>query len=303
MDEQIGGFMATEHKRNVVTETMYRFVTCKFCGEHETIVKFGKTPAGRQRYLCQKCGRTFMDNQAPEGMQFPVPVMASAINQFYEAVSLRKIARQIKMDYGVAPSHMNIYRWVVRYSQKAAKALADVPVRVGREWIADETVLKLKSRGGENVWFWDAIDDKTKFLLASRLSETRTTKDAQALMERAEQRAGIVPKTIVTDKLRSYLDAVERTWGADTRHVKAGPFVRGKSEDSTRAIERFHGTLKDRTKVMRALGNKRSAGVIMDGWLVHYNFFRPHSGLGSKTPAEVAGARTPFRSWKDVILS
>ena len=77
--------------------------------------------------------------------------------------------------------------------------------------------------------------------------------------------------------------------------------VKGKQEDSTRAIERFHGTLKDRTKVMRALADKETAKIILDGWLVHYNFFRPNSGIDGKTPAEAAGMKVPFKSWKDVV--
>ncbi len=39
----------------------------------------------------------------------------------------------------------------------------------------------------------------------------------------------------------------------------------------------------------------------MDGWLVHYNFFRPHMSLNDRTPASVAGIRFPYRNWKDVV--
>lgn len=39
----------------------------------------------------------------------------------------------------------------------------------------------------------------------------------------------------------------------------------------------------------------------IDGWLAHYNLFRPHEGLGGKTPAEAAGIEAPFKSWKDVV--
>lgn len=125
-------------------------------------------------------------------------------------------------------------------------------------------------------------------------------KDAQTLMEKAERRADVIPKVIITDKLRSYLDAVERTWGADTRHLQASPFT---LEQSTRSIERFHGTLKDRTKVMRALANRESAKLVMEGWNVHYNFFRPHSGLENKTPAQAAGIDTPYKTWSDIVGS
>jgi transposase-like protein len=288
-------------EKNVITKVHYSTVTCKFCGNSGSVVHYGKTPKGTQRYLCQKCHRTFVDNKAPEKMHYSSDVIASAINRFYDAASLNQIKRQIKLDFGVSPSHMTIYRWIAKYSRKAAKVLANIPVGTTDTWVADETVLKLKSNRGQNIWFWDVIDEGSKFLLATHMSETRTTKDAQRLMEKAQQRAKGIPKTIITDKLRAYLDAVEKVWGADTKHVKSSPFVKGKKEDSTRAIERFHGTLKDRTKVMRALADKKSAKIILDGWDIHYNFFRPHQAHKGKTPAQAAGIKSPYSSWKDVV--
>jgi hypothetical protein len=59
--------------------------------------------------------------------------------------------------------------------------------------------------------------------------------------------------------------------------------------------------LKARTKVMRGLKTRKSAKLITDGWLVHYNFFRPHEALGDKTPAEKAGIKFPVRNWLDII--
>lgn len=54
--------------------------------------------------------------------------------------------------------------------------------------------------------------------------------------------------------------------------------------------------------MLRALANRDSAKIVLDGWLVHYNFFRPHSGLKGKTPAEAARAKgVPFASWADVV--
>jgi putative transposase len=135
-------------------------------------------------------------------------------------------------------------------------------------------------------------------LLASHLTPNRYTKDAQTLMEKAERRAGKMPKVVVTDRLRSYLDAIERTFRADARHHQSGPFA---LTQSTRSIERLHGTIKDRTKIMRGLANKESAKLVMDGWAIHYNFFRPHQAHKGKTPAEVAGASAPFKSWADVV--
>jgi len=284
-------------ERNPITKNRSITIKCKFC-HSDRLFKFGHTKKGEQRLLCRDCKRTFVDNNAPEDMRFSSDVIASALNQFYESASLHKIQRQIQLTYGVKPDDSTIYRWIVRYSKKASKALGDVPIKAGSKWVADETVIKLKEKGGLNQWFWDVIDDKTRFLLASHLSESRGTKDAQILMERAARRANKIPRAVVTDKLAAYLDGIELAFGADTKHIQAKKLA---STDGTQLIERFHGTLKDRTKVMRSFMRRDTSKIITDGWLAHYNFFRPHPSVGGKTPAQAAGAKAPYTSWKDVV--
>lgn len=287
-------------RRNVITKIRYATVKCKFCGDWESVVQYGKTAKGTQRYLCRRCGRTFLDNAAKGRMQYPIEAVASALNQFYEGLSLSEIRRQLQLSHRVSPDDSTIYRWIVQYSKKASKSLNNVSVKAGSTWIADETVVKLKEKGGSNIWFWDVLDAKTRLLLGSHISEGRTTKDAQILMERAARRANKIPRAIITDKLAAYLDGVELAFGAETKHIAAKRLT---ATPGTQLIERFHGTLKSRTKVMRSLWRKGTARIIMDGWLAHYNFFRPHQTLGGKTPAEAAGADTPFKSWKDVVKS
>jgi transposase-like protein len=85
------------NKRNVIMKSHWEAVRCKFCGEQERVVHYGRTARGTQRYLCQKCGHTFMDNKAPERMRYPTAVIASAISLFYEGQSLHKIRRQLKL--------------------------------------------------------------------------------------------------------------------------------------------------------------------------------------------------------------
>ncbi|MFC1977207.1 DDE-type integrase/transposase/recombinase, partial [Chloroflexota bacterium] len=132
---------------------------------------------------------------------------------------------------------------------------------------------------------------------ASHATSTRSVKDAQTLMEKAAKRAGKIPRIVYTDKLKSYLEGIELTFGADTEHRQGSPFDIGSSNNY---IERFHSTIKSRTKVMRGLRNKQTLEKFMDGWLVHYNFFRPHMSLNDMTPAMVAGIKFPFRNWKDI---
>jgi hypothetical protein len=86
-------------------------------------------------------------------------------------------------------------------------------------------------------------------------------------------------------------------YGRGTEHIQGKPFA---LENNTQKIERFHGTLKQRTKVMRGLKNIESAHDFMNGWLVHYNYLRPHTELNDKTPAEVAGIVFPYKNWADI---
>jgi transposase InsO family protein len=117
-------------------------------------------------------------------------------------------------------------------------------------------------------------------------------------MERASKTAGKVPKAVITDKLWAYLDGIELAFGAETKHIRAKKLT---AKLGTQLIERFHGTLKSRTKIMRGLKKRSSAKLITDGWLIHYNFFRPHESLGHKTPAEKAEIKFPFNNWADIV--
>ena len=68
-------------------------------------------------------------------------------------------------------------------------------------------------------------------------------------------------------------------------------------------MERYHGTLKERTKVkvMRAVKNKDTA--ILDGQRIYYNHIRPHQGLNGKTPAQAAGLELDLgvNKWESLI--
>jgi putative transposase len=283
-----------------------KLVTCKYC-QSENLIKFG-THEGVQRYYCKDCNRKFVNNNAIPKMQNSTKTIADTLNMYYEGMSERKIRTNlIQQDQNYVGTG-TIYRWVNRFTDLAVKEADKQTPKVGDTWIADETYIRIdkskarvknpysKSRSAKWIVFWDIIDADTRFLLASHCATTRGIKDAQILMEKASKKAGKIPKVVVTDKLGAYLDGIELAYGSETKHKQGAPF---NIENNTNLIERFHGSLKDRTKVMRALKNKNTLEKFMDGWLVHYNYFRPHMSLG-KTPAQEAGINFPFKNWKDV---
>ena len=287
-------------------------IPCKYC-QSENVIKYGKYK-DTQYYLCKNCGHRFASADRIPKMQNSTKTIADALNMYYEGMSLAEIRRNLIQQDNNYISRVTAYNWVDRFTDLAVKEAEKYQPKVGGVWVADETFIRIDkhkkddagidnpyTRGRKAKWvvFWDIIDADTRFLLASHATTTRSAKDAQILMEKAAKRAGKFPRIVYTDKLRAYLDGIELTFGADTKHKQGSPFEIGNSNN---LIERFHGTIKERTKVMRALKNKDTLEKFMDGWLVHYNFFRPHSSLpNDMTPAQAAGIKFPFRNWKDVV--
>jgi len=276
---------------NIVTT---QTIACPHCGGIEGIDKFGSYK-GQPRYWCKACKRKFKADGSLPHKKMPANLVSATLNMWYEGMSQSAIRRHLQQEYGHSPSTATIYEWIDEYTQSAIAQSRDYKPKVGDVWVADETVLKID---GQNVWFWDIIDKDTRFLLASHVSLTRTTGDARLFLIKAHKRAGKAPKTIITDKLAAYLDGVEITFKGKTEHRQSKPFTI--AEDSTNQIERFHGTLKQRTKVMRGLKNIDTAIQFTDGWLVHYNFLRPHESLNEATPAQAAGIDYPFKNWADI---
>ena len=273
-------------------------VACKFCGSRNTR-KYGFSK-GIQTYFCNDCRRKFIGTDALSHGRVSPSFIASALHEFYGGMSFHEIEHNIDQQTSGDISHTAVIKWVNKYTNKAIRETKDLHPKVGDIWVADETYIKtdVKTTDPKGVVFWDIIDADTRFLLASRITTTRSTQDAKQLMELAAKRAGKNPKAVITDKLAAYIDGIELAYGGDAKHRQGSPFS---VEHSTALIERFHNTLKGRTKVMRDLRDKSTLKRFTDGYLVHYNFFRPNMALGNKTPAEVAGLQYKNHSWSDVV--
>lgn len=277
-------------------------IRCKYCFSPNTI-KFGThtDTVGNeiQRYFCKDCGRKFVPDTLPK-MQTPAYQIAAALRMYYGGMSLDAIQGCIKQEFGNSVAESTIYYWIIRFTREAIEQGKEFRPKVGDVWIADETGIDVHGNK-RAIWFWDIIDAKSRYLLASHISIKRTTKDAEALINKAVQRAGKYPRVIITDKLQAYIDGIQSSVGfRDVKHVRSKPFT---TINSTNKIERFHGTFKDRTKVVRAFKKPFTAELLTDGWLIYYNFFKEHESLGNVPPAVKMGIELPFTSWADVVAA
>jgi transposase-like protein len=221
------------------------------------------------------------------------------MGMYYGGMSLDAIQQQFKQDHDLDMSESNYWNWVKRFTKEATRQARDFHPEVGDVWVADETYMKL---GERTVYFWDIIDSKTNYLLASYVSFSRGGKAARTLMKLAAHRAGKTPKTVVTDKLKSYIVGIEDAFGMDTKHVQGGPFKVLSSGASTAQIERFHKTLEQRTKVFQKYNDISTIRLLTGGWLINYNFFKQNEGCGNIPPAQAASKVVPFKDWNDVVI-
>ena len=273
-------------------------MACKFCGSDKT-VKNGLA-GGKQLYRCKDCNHQYLDNGAFTGMRTKAQVVACALNLYYDGLSTWKISRQIEKIFKVEVSAVSVWKWVMHFSELVSAYCETLKPQLGGKYHHDETEFKV---GGEDKWFWEAIDEPSRFLVAHALTQSRTTKDAIAVFRQglAKQR----PRWIFTDGSYTYDDAIRKAFY--TRYDDGGKnethWVRRvgiQARQTNNVVERVHGTLKDRLRPARGLKHEATAKKWLDGYVVNYNFVKPHIALYGKTPAQAAGIDAKA-DWGDLI--
>ena len=217
---------------------------------------------------------------------------------YFDGLSYRRTAENMETYFGRETTQVTVYRWVRELAHKAAEILRPMKAATGDSWVADELVVNV---GGKNYWLFNVMDSDTRFVLAAYLSPVRTSRAAATALALARERAETAPAEIKTDGLRSYIDALPRAF--PTRRVKHVVSQGIRAEINNNLSERLQGTFRDRDKTLRALKHRETGQEYVDGLVLHYNYFRPHSGLDGKRPAEAAGAEIPFQSWEDVAAA
>ncbi len=258
------------------------------------IVRNG-TQGGHQRYLCKKCGKNFRKPDAfQRGRHFPVQQIGVALQGYFDGQSYREAARNVGRAFRTdPPDESNVFRWVQGYARGAAEEMRKRKVPTGREWVADEMQVNV---GGKPHWLWNVQDRHSRFLLATHLTPKRDGRAAEIVMRKAQAQAANAPKVIRTDKLTSYTPAIKKLF-PKTQHLQSEGLT---AEINNNLSERMQGIIRERDKVLRAMKSRETGQNYLDGWAVDYNVFRPHMGIGEKTPAQKAGMVVPFKDWRDV---
>jgi transposase-like protein len=236
--------------------------------------------------------------------------IARSLDLYFRGMSIRKVREYLEQVERLQVSHMTVYRWVVHYSKLASEWMDAQGARTSDRWHVDETVIGVN---GKNEYLWNVLDHETRFLLATHVSENRSLANTRVPLHKAKGVTPDRPVDVLTDGMNSYPVAIMKELGRratpfdDPKHVHGGRFNPHKRVPSIRAkesnnrIERFHGTEKERFKVMRAFDGEPGSSLLAEGLRVHYNLVREHQAL-DMTPGEAAGIPVGdgFR-WKKII--
>lgn len=269
-------------------------VDCPHCAAAD-VVRVGQRN-GYQRYRCEGCGKWFRQTGMAEGDRIPAQQIGMAIRLFYSGMSYKQIGETMADAFDIPePSKATLYEWVRDYTDKATAVMQDYPAQVGDERVADEMMVDV---GGEKVWNWNVMDSKTRYVLASHLAKERNARQAEIVIAKALRAAAEPPKSIKTDKLRSYTAAMEMEF-PDIKHIQSQGI---RAEINNNRSERLQGTYRQRVKTLRGLDSLETGQRYLDGWTLTYNLFREHESLGFDTPGERAKVNPPFAEWEDVVL-
>ncbi len=186
-----------------------------------------------------------------------------------------------------------VYRWIETFVPKISEYVNSLKPQLSDTWHADELFVKMKGGVKDTqynqksmAYLWNIMDRKTRFLIASRLSEKRDSIGAMAAFNRAIRVAhGSEPERVLTDAAPAYTEGIRRTFQNRPQHIaKVGI---GKPHANNNRVERLNGTLRERVKVQR--GWKSMKTQLAEGQRIQYNFVKPHMALDGQTPAQAAG--------------
>ncbi|MDW8024237.1 MAG: IS6 family transposase [Nitrososphaerota archaeon] len=255
---------------------------CPYCGSANIRPKgyrYNKNGPLRM-FKCKDCNRRFGDTTGSEYNGAKAALAIIAADLYFKGLSLRDIKNHLWQVYGIDKSAATLHRWVTRIANALKRALENVKLDVGSKWLADETSVKVE---GELMYLWNIMDYETRRYIVSLLTSGREAEDALKAIKQAIRNAGKLPRSIVTDGLKSYSKAVELL-GLPVEHISNAGLA--KYENNNR-IERLHGTVKEWIKRRRGL--KEEFNEFIESYRLYYNYIRPNNALKDKTPAKTKG--------------
>jgi putative transposase len=253
-----------------------------------------------QKYFCNECKKYFINRKGFENCQTKPEIIIDALDLRAKGMSLGKIALHLNQKYKVNLERSTVLKWQNKFGKMIGNFTKSFQLSHSLNIHADEVFFRAKGQRERNfVYYWDAIDYDTKFLVADHISLEREELEAKRFMKNLKERIKENPKFIHTDNSYDYPPAIRKTFGrGKVKHIH---FPAWKHKFKNNPIERYHNTIRENYKVMRRFQNEKTALNFLRFFRDYYNFLRPHKSLNWQTPAQMAGFGK-FNWWSIIRL-
>jgi putative transposase len=205
---------------------------------------------------------------------------------FRFALSFRDVEEKLAMR-GVALTYEAVQEWCLKFGQTYANDLRRKSPQPGDRWHLDEVFLKINGRVRH---LWRAVDQDSD-VLDILVQRHRDKKAAKKFFRKLLKGLRYVPRTIITDKLRSYSAA----------KAEALPSVEHcQNKWQNNLAENSHQPTRLREHVMRRFKSSGHAQRFLSVFGVITSFFRVSRHLfRASRYREVM--KTRFALWEEVI--
>ncbi|MGW3661011.1 IS6 family transposase [Streptomyces sp. NPDC005151] len=200
------------------------------------------------------------------GHRYPVEVISHCVWLYFRfPLSFREV-EELMLQRGVIVSYETVRRWCAKFGQAYANGLRRRRLRPGDKWHLDEVFIKVN---GELKYLWRAVDQDGN-VLDILVQNRRDKAAARRFFRRLMKKARVVPRVIVTDKLRSY--------GAAHREVMPSVEHRSHKGLNNRA-ENSHQPTRQRERAMKGFRSAGGAQRFLSAFSGISPHFRPRRHL------------------------
>src|SRR5215831_228159 len=212
--------------------------------------------------LCYQCHR------------FPPEIIQHAIWLYLRFTLSYRDVEELLAERGLDISYETVRRWVLKFGPAIARRLRQRRPRPSNSWHLDEMVVRI---AGKRMYLWRAVDDEGE-VLDMLVQRRRDTRAAPRLMRKLLKKQGFMPKSLVTDKLRSYAAALRRL-------RLSCPHEQGLRKNNR--AENSHQVVRRRERKMRRFKSVRSAQRFLSMHAAVHNTFNLQRHLISRSTLRV----------------